>query len=370
MEKKRIIKIKSSDIAKRIDFPQNYKSLIRKLQEFSPIYDPTKRYQLVDEKAKREIINQEDFEAMSEAYKNEKTIKMTLKIVDKTEPFIIPELEDNEENKDKNKAQNIISTAASINLIGNKNEKKIVENKEKEDPLKSILDTKMKELEDKLVEELYNNLQNEISKSKINNKKKNLEEEEEKNSDVIKMIHNGIVCNKCGQENIVGIRYKCAQCSNFNLCEKCENVYNHDIKHIMIKIRYPYKNENELKSKINRNNISYKNQDMNYNLEPKTINLKGNVDSMVQIVSIKNIGLAPWRGVILRCIEDKSEIIGEEFEINYNVNSGSSINAQIKFNNLQKQLKPDKKVYYSFFQMFNQQNESFGNITKIKIKII
>ena len=73
---------------------------------------------------------------------------------------------------------------------------------------------------------------------------------------------------------------------------------------------------------------------------------------------------------LLRCIEDKSEIIGEEFEINYNVNSGSSINAQIKFNNLQKQLKPDKKVYYSFFQMFNQQNESFGNITKIKIKII
>ena len=367
MEKKRIIKIKASNIAKRIDFPRNYKLLIKKVQEFLPIYDPTKRYQLIEDKAKREIINQEDFEAMSEAYKDENTIRMTLNIVDKTEPFVIPELD-----KDKNKEKNIISTAASINLIGNKNENKIIENKEKEkeDPLKSILDIKMKELEDKLVEELYNNLQNEISKSKINNKKKNLEEEEEKNNDIMKFIHKGIVCNKCGQENIVGIRYKCAQCSNFNLCENCENVYNHDIKHIMVKIRYPYKNENELKSIINRNNISYKNQDMNYELEPKTINLNGNVDSVVQIVSIKNIGLAPWRGVFLKCIEDISGIIGEEFEINYNINSGSSINAQIKFNNLQQQLKPDKKVYYSFFQMFNQQNESFGNITKIKIKII
>ena len=184
-----------------------------------------------------------------------------------------------------------------------------------------------------------------------------------------KMIHKGIVCNRCGQENIVGIRYKCAQCSNFNLCENCENVYNHDIKHIMVKIRSPYKNENELKSKINKN-ISYKNQDMNYELEPKAITLNGNLDSQVQIVSIKNIGLAPWRGVYLKCIEEKSEIIGEEFEMKYNVNSGSSINAQIKFTDLKNQLKPDKKVYYSFFQMFNLQNESFGNVTKIKIKII
>ena len=368
MEKKRVLKIKTPGIAKRIDFPKNFKSLIKKVQDFCPIYDPTKRYQLIEEKAKREIINEEDFEKMSKEYENENIIKISLNIVDKAEKFVIPEFKENDNNKDNNKEKTIISTAASINLIGNKNENKVIEkkDKEKEDPLKSILDIKMKELEDKLVEELYNNLQNEISKSKIIYKKKNVEEEE-KNND--RIIHKGIFCNKCGQENIVGVRYKCAQCSNFNLCEICENSYNHDIKHIMVKIRYPYKNESELQSRINRN-ISYKNQDMNYDLQPKTITLSGNLDSQVQIVSIKNIGLAPWRGVCLKCIEDESELIGEEFEMNYNVNSGSSINAQIKFTDLKSQLKPDKKDYYSFFQMFNQQNESFGNVTKIKIKII
>ena len=40
-----------------------------------------------------------------------------------------------------------------------------------------------------------------------------------------KIIHRGIICNKCGKKDIKGKRYKCAQCSNFNLCEKCENNY-------------------------------------------------------------------------------------------------------------------------------------------------
>ena len=84
--------------------------------------------------------------------------------------------------------------------------------------MKSILKEKMKELEDKLVEELYTNLQNEITKSKINNNNipKIVEEEENKNNNMKKMIHKGISCNKCGKNNIDGVRYKCAQCANFN----------------------------------------------------------------------------------------------------------------------------------------------------------
>ena len=28
-------------------------------------------------------------------------------------------------------------------------------------------------------------------------------------------------CNECGNE-IIGIRYKCSKCKEYNLCEKCE----------------------------------------------------------------------------------------------------------------------------------------------------
>ena len=223
----------------------------------------------------------------------------------------------------------------------------------------------MKELEDKLVEELYNNLQNEISKSKINNNESN----KDKNNFMGKIIHKGIKCNKCGKNNLEGIRYKCAQCSDFNLCETCENNYNHNIKHIMVKIRYPAKNENELKSKINRN-ISYKNQDMNYDLEPKEFKLEKDVDTYSFMVTLKNTGGGPWKGVSLRCIGDKSDLVGEDCDISYSVYSGSSVNQQIQFSDIKSQLEKEKKnIYYCFFQMFNQHNETFGNVTKIKITI-
>ena len=382
MEKKRILKLRTEKKAKRLDCPNNFNSLIEKIKEFAPLTDQNKIYQLIEEKSKKEIKNEEDFQKMSEENQNETLIKISVNIIDKNvipisikNPIIInkPEI-------------NLVSTEASINILGNKRKEKKIEEKQKEkevkekkekneieSTMKSILKEKMKKLEDKLVEELYNNLQNEISKSKINNKKNIVKVEKNNDNGMSKMIHKGIICNKCGETNIAGIRFKCAQCSNFNLCENCAKNYIHDMRHIMVKIRYPYANENELISKINRN-ISYKNQNMNYNLEPKIINIDGNLDSVVQIIKITNTGLAPWRGVTLKCIYDKSEIYGEDFDINYNVNSGSSVNAQIKFNNIQNQIKFNKKIYYSFFQMFKQDesygNESFGNVTKIKIQII
>ena len=352
MEGKRIIKLKNQKSGKKIDFPNNFSSLIKKIIEFIPLNDPTKRYQLIEEKSQKEIATEEDFVKMSDEYKNEKLIKITVNLIDKNINFISNEKPE----------KNIISTEASINLLNDKKEEK----EDIENPVQSILKEKMKELEDKLVEELYNNLQNEISKSKINN---NSESNKDKNNFMSKIIHKGIKCNKCGKNNLEGIRYKCAQCPDFNLCETCENNYNHNIKHIMVKMRYPAKNENELKSKINRN-ISYKNQDMNYDLEPKEFKLEKDVDTYSFMVTLKNTGGGPWKGVSLRCIDDKSDLVGEDCDISYSVYSGSSVNQQIQFSDIKSQLEKEKKnIYYCFFQMFNQHNETFGNVTKIKITI-
>ena len=350
MEGKRIIKLRNQKIAKRIDFPNNFSDFILKIREFSPFNEPTKRYQLIEEKSQKEIITEEDFIKMSDEYKNEKLIKITVNIVDKNSIFV----------SNQKPEKNIISAEASINLLSGKKEAK----QEIESSIKSILKERMKELEDKLVEELYSNLKNEISKSKV----QNIIELKEDNNDTKKTIHKGIVCNKCGKINLEGIRYKCAQCPNFNLCEKCEDNFNHNIKHIMVKMRYPAKDESELVSRINRN-ISYKNKDMNYNLEPKEFKMEKEEDNCTFQISLKNIGAAPWREVTLRCINDKSDLIGEECEIDYSVNSGSSINQQLKFYNIKNQLEKGKNVYYCFYQMFNKQNESFGNVTKIKISI-
>lgn len=352
--KKRILKIKTDKIAKKSDFPKDFSNLILKIRELITLNDPNKRYQIIDEKSKNEIKNEEDFQKMSNEYINENIIKLTVNVVDKN---TLPVL-------NKKPETNIISNIEIINILGNKKEEEENKENELENPMKSIIKEKMKELEDKLVEELYNNLQNEISKSKIN---KNNDSDNENEKNMNKMIHKGITCNRCQMKNIQGIRYKCAQCANYNLCENCENNFNHDMKHIMVKLRYPSKNENELKSKINKN-ITYKNQNFDYNLEPKIFIFEGDNDTAFHQVKITNTGKAPWKGVTLKCIQDKSEILGEECGIDLNVNSGSSINKEIVFDNLQNQKKPSKNIYYCFFQMFNEQNESFGNVTKIKLQ--
>ena len=39
---------------------------------------------------------------------------------------------------------------------------------------------------------------------------------------VNKIVHK-VKCNGCGNNPIIGSRFKCAVCENFNYCEKCED---------------------------------------------------------------------------------------------------------------------------------------------------
>lgn len=50
--------------------------------------------------------------------------------------------------------------------------------------------------------------------------------------------HKDIFCDNCKKTNIVGNRYKCIICQNYDLCEDCEaNYTQHDPYHIFIKIK-------------------------------------------------------------------------------------------------------------------------------------
>ncbi|ORY96258.1 hypothetical protein BCR43DRAFT_269943 [Syncephalastrum racemosum] len=52
-------------------------------------------------------------------------------------------------------------------------------------------------------------------------------------------IHRGITCNKCNVSPIRGVRYKCANCVDFDLCEMCESGNTHTATHVFLKIRIP-----------------------------------------------------------------------------------------------------------------------------------
>ncbi|KAF6823248.1 hypothetical protein CMUS01_10777 [Colletotrichum musicola] len=52
-------------------------------------------------------------------------------------------------------------------------------------------------------------------------------------------VHRGCACNSCGMVPIRGVRYRCANCADFDLCETCESQGVHIKTHIFYKIKVP-----------------------------------------------------------------------------------------------------------------------------------
>ena len=64
---------------------------------------------------------------------------------------------------------------------------------------------------------------------------KDINTDENKNEE---KVHEGIYCSEC-KDNVVGIRYKCVVCEDFNYCEKCEAEFKEKHGHPMLKINKP-----------------------------------------------------------------------------------------------------------------------------------
>ncbi|KAI8629611.1 hypothetical protein F5Y19DRAFT_431248 [Xylariaceae sp. FL1651] len=52
-------------------------------------------------------------------------------------------------------------------------------------------------------------------------------------------VHRGCQCNGCGMVPIRGIRYRCANCADFDLCEVCESQGMHNKTHVFYKVKVP-----------------------------------------------------------------------------------------------------------------------------------
>ena len=71
------------------------------------------------------------------------------------------------------------------------------------------------------------------------NEEKNEIKTENNNNLAGKIIHFGITCDGCGAFPIVGIRYKCAVCNDFDFCEECEKKKGEEHNHPFLKIYEP-----------------------------------------------------------------------------------------------------------------------------------
>jgi len=84
---------------------------------------------------------------------------------------------------------------------------------------------KLKEKEDeKNFESIFNNNQESQQKNRIDELS-------------LEIVHDRVICDGCGLKPITGVRYKCAICNNFDLCQECEETIDHD--HPFLKIKHP-----------------------------------------------------------------------------------------------------------------------------------
>ena len=75
------------------------------------------------------------------------------------------------------------------------------------------------------------------NKRKIESYFPNIKEIEDNYKD--KIVHKNVICDGCGMKPLVGIRYKCKTCDNFDYCEECLEKYGQEHGHEFNKIEVP-----------------------------------------------------------------------------------------------------------------------------------
>jgi len=65
------------------------------------------------------------------------------------------------------------------------------------------------------------------------------EEEAKKETEEDNSSHEGVMCDGCSVSPIVGIRWKCSVCNDYDLCQACESKGVHDPSHPLIKVVKP-----------------------------------------------------------------------------------------------------------------------------------
>ena len=151
-----------------------------------------------DDKIKQQIIN-----AQLEKIRQSKNLN-----IDQEKEIILQECKENDNNKEELKEKND-GISEELNDIINKN-----------------------------FEKLKNDLITQLSQIVMESTLKNNEIEDDIKTPSSVENHNGICCSGCGECPIVGIRYKCVYCSDFDYCEKCEEEKGYVHSHPLYKLRF------------------------------------------------------------------------------------------------------------------------------------
>jgi len=98
----------------------------------------------------------------------------------------------------------------------------------------SLIQSRIAEIIPEIAKKVTEEVTSSMAKSTVSSKAEVKEEVKKPSSTV---VHERVTCDSCGKFPIVGIRYKCSICHNYDFCEDCEARGDHP--HAFLKIRTP-----------------------------------------------------------------------------------------------------------------------------------
>ena len=202
--------------------------------------------------------------------------------------------------------------------------------------------------------------------------------------------HEGIKCEKCFDEPIIGYRYKCTICNDYNLCEKCEekNLNSEEHPHYFIKIKNDYKEGDEITYNIpdiinnnsnnNNNNInSINNNDNNIIVAKKEYSYEClnkdklsnyiyecNDEAKIEII-LKNNGKEDWSKDCAKLIFDRaSDIEGEDIVLEPQKSGEQKI-----YHAIFKKVSKYHVGEYKSYLLFSVNDKTFGEKLELTVGI-
>ena len=181
------------------------------------------------------------------------------------------------------------------------------------------INTKINKKNDKIknnaMEQLFNqfeNIENNYINSQIlleiSNSKMKMNQDHSKVMNSALNMHHGIKCERCQTLPIMGHRYKCPRCLNYNLCEECEQL-NSEIEF------HPHNNFILIRAPEGaKMNEGYSFECLSNNLE---IHQNYGIDSFNIKIKLQNTGNQNWpeNNSILKCRKELSTIFCKNCEL-------------------------------------------------------